>query len=127
MHALALAVALGVSCANPVILSANVQSMTTSNGLNHYTIAIAVQNQGGVTQPGNLLQSIDVFQAGGRVDEIGLQPLRPGQSQKVMYRFNRSDEAGDGTTDITFTLDFNGRSGNNVDCPSGNKSLTITV
>ncbi len=117
----------GASCANPSILSANVQSVTTNGGLNHYSVAITVRNQGDVPQPSNLLQSVDVFQAGQRVDRIGLQPLGQNQSQKVIYSFDRSDDAGVGTTDLTFTLDFNGRSGDNVDCHAGKESFQISV
>jgi hypothetical protein len=128
MLALMLVAALtGASCANPSILSAGVQSVTTNGGLKHYTIAITVQNQGDVRQPSNLLQSVDVFQAGQRVGRIGLQPLGPKQSQKVTYSFDRSEDAGVGTTDLIFTLDFNGRSGNNVDCHAGKEALRITV
>ena len=93
----------------------------------HYTIAITVANQGGVKQPSDLLESVDVFQAGQRVDRIGLQPLGPKQSQTVTYSFDRSAEAGDGTTDLIFTLDFNGRTGNDVDCRTGREALRITV
>ena len=121
------AVVSGMSCANPSIISANVQSVSTNGGLNHYTIAITVRNQGNVRQPSNLLQSIDVLQDGQRVGKIGLQPLRPKQSQKVAYGFDRSAEAGSGTTNLTFTLDLNGRSGNNVDCRAGDNSLAITI
>jgi len=95
--------------------------------LNHYTIAIIVQNQGDIRQPSDLLQSVYVFQADQRVDQIGLQPLGPRQSQKVAYSFNRSEDAGVGTTDLIFTLDFNGRSGDNVDCHAGHESLRIKV
>ncbi|MDQ6767216.1 MAG: hypothetical protein M3Z41_05360 [Candidatus Eremiobacteraeota bacterium] len=128
MLTLILAAALtGASCANPSILTAGVQSVTTNAGLNHYTLAISVRNQGNVRQPSNLLQSVDVLKDRLRVDRIGLQPLRPKQSQKVFYSFDRSDEAGAGTTEFTFTLDFNGRSGSNIDCHGGNETLTISV
>jgi hypothetical protein len=128
MLALMLAAALnGASCATPSIVSATVQSATTNGALKHYTIAIVVQNQGSVKQPGDLLESVDVFQAGQRVDRIGLQPLGPKQSQTVTYGFDRSAEAGDGTTDLIFTLDFNGRTGNDVDCRGGKEALRITV
>ncbi len=115
------------SCANPSILSAGVQSVTTDGALKHYAIAITVQNRGNLRQPSNLLQSVVVLQDGQKVNQIGLQPLRPKQSQKVTYRFDRAAEAGDGTTDLTFTLDFNGRSGNNVDCHAGNETFAISV
>ena len=115
------------SCANPSILSAGVQSVTTNGALKHYTIAVTVQNRGNLRQPSNLLQSVVVLQDGQKASQIGLQPLRPKQSQKVTYSFDRAADAGDGTTDLTFTLDFNGRSGNDVDCHAGNETFDITV
>jgi hypothetical protein len=74
-----------------------------------------------------LLQSLDVLQDGERVDRVGLQPLRPKQSQRVTYAFDRSSDAGDGTTRLTFVLDFNGRSGSDVSCHDGNESATISI
>jgi hypothetical protein len=128
MLALILAAALtGGACANTSILSAGVQSATTNGALTHYTIGITVQNQSDIRQPGNLLQSLDVFQNRQKVDKIGLQPLGPKQSQKVTYSFDRAADAGAGTTHLTFTLDFNGGSGNNVDCRAGNQTFKITV
>jgi hypothetical protein len=128
VHTLILAAALtGAACANPSILSAHVQPVITNGSLNHYSIAITVQNRGSVRQPSDLLQSVDVFQDGLRVDRLGLQPLRPQQRQKVTYGFDRATDAGDGTTSLTFTLDFNGRSGKTVDCGAGNESFTLAV
>ncbi|MBV8082202.1 MAG: hypothetical protein JO347_10460 [Candidatus Eremiobacteraeota bacterium] len=128
MLALLLAAALSApSCANPSIVSATVKSVTTSGALKNYTVAVDVQNRGDVAQPSDLLMSVDVFQAGARVDQIGLQPLRPNQSQTVTYTFHRAAEAGDGTTDLKFMLDANGRAGNDVDCHAGSELLTLSV
>ncbi|MBV8172011.1 MAG: hypothetical protein JO219_08785 [Candidatus Eremiobacteraeota bacterium] len=128
MLALLLAAALNTgSCANPSIVSAGVESVAQNGALNRYTIAIVVQNQGGVTQPSDLLESVDVIQAGQKTGQMGLQPLHPGQSQKVIYTFDRSNEAANGTTDLTFSLDFNGRAGDNIDCHGGHESVTISV
>jgi hypothetical protein len=124
---LGLIVAALTSCANPSILSAGIQSVATNGALKHYTIAITVANQGNIRQPSNLLQSVFVFQDGQKVDEIGLKPLRPKQTQKVSYSFDRAADAGAQTMDLMFTLDLNGRSGNNVDCHAGNESFAITV
>jgi hypothetical protein len=128
MLAFILAAALnGAPCANPSILSARVQSVRTNDGLNHYTIGITVQNQGDVRQPSNLLQSVDVFQNRQKVGQISLKPFGPKQLQNVTYSFDRSADAGVGTTYLTFTLDFNGRSGHNVDCSAGTETFKITV
>jgi hypothetical protein len=128
MHAFILAAAIAASpCANPSIVSAIVQSVTAKGVLNHYTIAIAVRNLGNVRQPSNLLQSIEVLQDDQPVDRIGLQPLRPNQSQKVTYGFDRAADAGDGTTALVFTIDLNGRTGSDVDCHGGVESFTLHV
>ena len=128
MLALLLAAAVaGGACANPSIISASVQSVTQTGGLNHHTVSIVVRNLGTVKQPSNLLQSIDVLQDDQKTGKIGLQPLAPGQSQKVTYSFDRSADAGAATTLLTFILDMNGQSGGDVDCHAGNEMTTLTV
>jgi hypothetical protein len=128
MLALVVAAAINAAaCANPSILSARVQPATMHGALQHITIAITVKNIGNVRQPSNLLQSLDVFQNDQRVGKIGLQPLGPHQSQTVSYSFDRSPDAGAGTTNLTFRLDFNGRSGSSVDCRKGRESLSMSV
>jgi hypothetical protein len=128
MLALLLAAAIAdKACANPSIVSANVASVTVNGTLKHLTVAISVSNLGVVRQPSNLLQSLDVLQDDERVGRVGLQPLRPKQTQRVTYAFDRSADAGDGTTSLTFLLDFNGRSGKDVTCHGGNESTTISI
>jgi hypothetical protein len=117
----------GASCANPSIVTAGVASVSTVGKLNHYTIAITIENLGAVRQPGNLLESLDVFQNDQKVGQIGLQPLRPKQSQKVTYSFDRSADAGGGTTKLSFALDLNGRSGKNIDCHAGVETFAMQV
>jgi CARDB len=117
----------GASCANPSIVTANIQSVTPNGGLNHYTIAITVENLGNVAQPATLLQSLEVFQDREKVDQIGLQPLRPQQSQTVTYSFDRGADAGVGTTHLRFSLDEHGQSGNHVSCFAGNETFAINV
>jgi hypothetical protein len=116
-----------VSCANPSIVSAHVRSVTPHDGLNHYTIAITVTNVGDLKQPGNLLQSLVVLQDGDKVGKIGLQPLAPKQSQTVTYGFDRSVDAGAGTTNFKFMLDFNGSSGNSTSCHAGAETFRLNV
>ncbi len=117
----------GGACANPSIVSASVQSIAHNGGLDRFTIAIVVKNIGDVKQPSNLLQSIDVLQDDQKVGKIGLQPLKPNQTQKVTYQFDRSADAGAATTVLTLIMDTNGRSGNNVDCHAGKESVPLTV
>ncbi|HXW52330.1 MAG TPA: hypothetical protein VEJ41_10095 [Candidatus Acidoferrales bacterium] len=116
-----------VSCANPSIMSAHVRSVTPNNGLNHYAIAIKVTNIGDLKQPGNLLQSLVVLQDGEKVGKIGLQPLGAKQSQTVTYGFDRSVDAGAGTTNFTFMLDFNGSSGNSTSCHAGKETFQLKI
>jgi hypothetical protein len=94
----------GCTGADPGITSAVVQSTTTNGNLNHYVIAITVQNMGTANQPSNLLQSVNVYQNGDKVDQKGLQPLRPSKSQTVTYAFERSSEARAHTTHFRFML-----------------------
>lgn len=115
------------SCANPSIMSARVQSVTANGTLQQYTIAVVVKNIGDVRQPGNLLQSLDVLQDDQRVGKVGLQPLAPNQSQKVTYEFDRSLDAGTGTTNLLFRLDFNGRSGSDTTCHGGKEAFSLSV
>jgi hypothetical protein len=114
------------ACANPSIVSTAVQSVTDSNGLNHYTVGITVQNLGTARQRSDLLQSILVTQDGERADVIGLLPLRPRQTQHVTYSFVRSDEAGQGTTSLSFSLEFD-KSGSDVDCHGGTERALLDV
>jgi len=116
----------GAPCANPSIVSA-APTVTAHGAINHYTIAVTVQNRGDARQPGNLLQSVDVFQDGEKKGQLGLQPLGPKQSQRVRYGFDRSSSAGDHTTSLLLKLDANGRSGNTVDCHAGTDIYKLKV
>jgi hypothetical protein len=119
------------SCAgpDPAITGAVVASQSMQpGGLNSYTIAITVQNMGTKGQPSNLLQSVEVMQNGDHVDQKGLQPLRPGQKQTVMYTFTRSHGAAPHTTRFTFTLAQKGMSiPGPQDCSADNDTFRLTV
>ncbi len=71
-------IAAACSGAEPSIVQAAVRSVAHNGPLNHYTVAVTVTNQGSMRQPGNTLQSVAVYQNGDKVDQKGLQPLRPG-------------------------------------------------
>ena len=119
----------GTPCsgAAPGIVTAGIASAATNGDTRHYTVAITVTNQGRARQPGNLLQSVDVYQNGDRVGKIGLQPLRAHQSQTVTYGFDRAADAGDGTTHLRLQLDYNGRTGNTIDCGTGPEVYRLNV
>jgi hypothetical protein len=59
---------------------------------------------GNSAQPSNTLQSVDVIQNEGKIDQKGVPPLRPGQSYTATYTFTRSVEAADGTTQFVFRI-----------------------
>ena len=115
------------SGAAPAITSAALKSAATDGALKHYVVAITVMNQGNARQPGNLLQSVDVFQDGVKVGKIGLQPLKPSQTQTVTYGFDRALDAGDGTTHLKLMLDFNGMTGSMVNCRSSGGAYRLDV
>ena len=115
------------ACANPDIVSAGVQSVRTIGSVNHYTVAVSIRNEGSVRQPSNLLQSLIVSKDGERLDRIGLQPLRPKQSQVVTFTFDRSTDAGSDTTHLTLALTTSGREGDDVSCHAGRETLTISI
>jgi hypothetical protein len=124
-------VAAPASCSgpDPAITGAVVKSQTMSaGGLNTYTIAITVQNVGSKGQPSNLLQSVEVMQNGDHVDQKGLQPLRPGQRQTVLYTFTRSHGAAPHTTRLTFALAQRTSSiPGPQDCNAANDQFRLTV
>jgi subtilase family serine protease len=116
------------SGADPAIISATVQSTTSNGSLNHYTIAITVQNVGSMKQASNLLQSVDVYQDSGKVDQKGLQPLAPGKTQTVTYAFDRAIEAANHSTHLRFVLDFHAVSvPGNADCNTDNDQFRLDV
>jgi hypothetical protein len=99
-------VAAAATCAGPdlVMTSVSVQSVAKTPFLNKYRVVGTVTNVGGATQSSNVLQFVDFNQYGDRLDDRGVPPLAPGQSYTVAYVWNRSVDAGRGTTPLTFTL-----------------------
>jgi len=116
------------SGADPAIISATVQSKTPNGDLNHYVIAITVQNVGSMKQASNLLQSVDIFQDATKVDQKGLQPLAPGKSQTVTYAFDRAMGAAHDSTHFRFSLDMHAASApSNADCSTSNDTFRLDV
>jgi hypothetical protein len=120
-------IAAACSGPEPSIVQAAVQSMTQNGSLNHYVVAITVTNQGSARQPGNTLQSIAVYQNGDKVDQKGLQPLRPGQSQTVTYGFDRNHRSEARSTNLRFKLVFKNAVPGPVACdvPNGEARLRV--
>jgi hypothetical protein len=108
------------SGADPAVVSAAVSNVTDNGDLKHYTVIIIVQNLGDKKQPGNTLQSIDVYRDGQKVDAKGVPPLGPGQSYRFDYGLDRSSLAGDGTTQMLFRLQVHSPAVSRVDCNPNN-------
>jgi subtilase family serine protease len=69
-----------------------------------YDTAITVRNLGTKAQPSSLLQSVEIFQDGTKVGQMGIQPLKPGASQTVHYRLQRAHGGRPGSTQLRFLL-----------------------
>ncbi|MHB8147113.1 MAG: hypothetical protein ACYDGM_07650 [Vulcanimicrobiaceae bacterium] len=90
---------------DPAIASVAVTSVTREGSLNRYQLAGKVVNVGGTAQAANVLQFVDIYQNGVKINERGIPPLKPGQSYTFHYASERSDQAGKGTTTLWFKLD----------------------
>jgi hypothetical protein len=99
-------VAAASTCAGPdlAMTSVSVQRVTKTRFLNEYRVVGTVTNVGGARQGSNVLQFVDINQYGNRLDDRGVPPLAPGQSYTIAYVWNRSVDAGSGTTPLTFQL-----------------------
>lgn len=128
---LAIAIAQGSpsSCsgADPAIVSAGVSNVTDNGDLKHYTITVVVTNQGNAKQPGNTLQSVDIYRDGQKIDAKGVPPLGPGQSYRFDYGLDRSSLAGDDTTQMLFRLQVHSPAGSSIDCNPNNDIFGLTL
>jgi subtilase family serine protease len=110
--------------ANPSITGVAVQSVSPQggpNGLNRYNLVGTVVNMGSEAQASNVLQFVDIYAYGNKLDERGIPPLRPGQSYTFTYPWLRSTGAGNGTTTLNFQIDM--RQGQ--DCNPSNGSYSV--
>ena len=97
-----------VACSgpHPAITSVNVKGVTESAGLNNFEIAATVTNDGTAPMAKDTLLFVDMYTSTGeKLDAKGIQPMGPGGSQTVTYVFQRSRDAGNGTTKLRFALD----------------------
>lgn len=121
------AAATSCSGADPAILSARVQGTTSDGSVNRYSLAIRVANLGRAKQPSNVLQSVEIYENGIKLDTKGLPPLRPGQSYTFVYVYQRSTDAGAGTTELHLTLTVSHPSpAGRQDCNASNDAYTVT-
>lgn len=99
--------------ADPSIGTVAVQGVTPNGGLNDYHIVGTVTNSCGMSQSKDTLQSVDIYLNGDKLDAKSIPPLAPGQSAQFTYLFQRSKDAGQGTTHLHFVIDeHNGAGGN---------------
>jgi len=123
--ALAPAGASAATCAgpNPAITSVMVKSVTSSGSLDVYHISGTVTNLGSAAQPKNVLQFVDIYADADKHDSRGIPPLAPGQSYTFGYDWQRSADAGKGTTTLQFRMDMS--QGDDCNPANGSKSLTF--
>ncbi|HEY3674834.1 MAG TPA: hypothetical protein VGK84_02470 [Candidatus Tumulicola sp.] len=111
---------------DPSIASVSLGHVSTSGGLSTYRFNGSVVNAGNAPQASNVLQFVDVFQAGEKANSIGIPPLHPHQSYAFSYSAQRSSDAGSGTTKLLFRLRMKSPAGSAQDCSAGNDSSTLT-
>lgn len=116
--------AFAATCAgpNPAITAVVVKNVTTAGSLNTYHIVGTVTNLGGQAQASNTLQFVDVYVDRQKRDSRGIPPLAPGQSYSFGFDWQRSTDAGNGTTTAHFRIDV--RQGS--DCNPGNGDNSVT-
>ena len=91
--------------ADPSIASVTVAGVTQDGNLNDYHITGTVTNVGSATQAKNVLQSVDIYVTDQKLDAKSIPPLAAGQSATFDYTYQRSKDAGQGTTRLRFVLD----------------------
>ncbi len=120
---LAAGAAPALACSGPdaAITGVAVKMHATSGMVTKYTIVGSVTNLGTQAQAGNILQSVDIYLAGQKLDTRSIPPLSPGQSATFSYVWPRAVDAGNGTTVVNFKLD-----GQGPDCNPANDQYSIT-
>jgi hypothetical protein len=98
------AVAPAAACNGPVVTAVVVKGVQTAGALNHYELSGTVVNDG-ASQASNVLQSVDIFENGEKLDTRSVPPLKAGESFAFTYVADRSSDAGKGTSKIAFQLD----------------------
>ena len=93
--------------ADPAITNV-VSSSSENNGLTHFTLTTTVVNLGSQAQPGNELQSVDIYLDGVKNGEKGIPPLRAGQQYSFTYDVSRASDAEAGSTKVKLHLVHHG-------------------
>src|SRR5579863_3793432 len=74
---------------DPSLGNVTVGSVTPNGNLNDYHITGTVTNVGGGTQAKDVLQSVDIYLAGQKLDAKSIPPLAAGQSATFDYVYQR--------------------------------------
>lgn len=121
------AAAMAATCAgpDPSIGHVTVGGVTPNGNLNNYHITGTVTNVGGATQAKDTLQSVDIYLAGQKLDAKSIPPLAAGQSATFDYVYQRSKDAGQGTTRLRFVLDMHNPTGTAQDCSTQNDQTEV--
>ncbi|MGC2633723.1 MAG: CARDB domain-containing protein [Candidatus Cybelea sp.] len=120
------AAAAGCPGADPAITSVRVQNVTANGSANRYTLAGTVTNLGNQRQASNVLQFVDIYQDGTRLEDRGVPPLAPGQSYTFSYVWMRALDAGTNTTTFDFRIRMTSPSpAGNQDCNPGNDTYRL--
>lgn len=114
--------------ADPALVSVVVKSVTHNGSVNRYNLTGTVVNLGSMRQVSSVLQSVDIYQTGEKLDAKSIPPLEAGQSYTFSYVAERSTEAANGTTKLRFQLDVRQPSPpGQQDCNQGNDTFTLTL
>lgn len=117
-----------MSCAaDPAITHVTATPISDNGQLAAYDFAITVRNNGTAKQPSSVLQSVAIYQDATKVDQKGAQPLGPGASETVHYRFSRSNEARMGSTHMRFVLSVRDPHETVHDCSTANDVYRLNV
>jgi hypothetical protein len=117
-------VAMAPMCAGPdaAIVAVNPFPPTRDGfAVLHFRVAVTVKNIGSRRQAFNTLDSVVMFQQDEKTDVKGLQPLRVGQSQTVIFNFKRAAGTQRGSTNLRFHVT------GSPDCNPANDTASINI
>jgi hypothetical protein len=97
--------AAGCAGADPAITSVAVKGMSSDGSINSYDLSGTVVNLGSVGQASDVLQFVNIYKGGVKLDSRGIPPLKPGESYTFSYASSRSKDAGNGSTVLRFAMD----------------------
>ena len=113
--------------ADPAIASVVVANVTSAQGSNEYHLSGTVVNRGNRPQASDVLQFVDIYETGMKLDAKSIPPLAPGKSFNFTYVATRSADAGKGTTTLDFRLDVHRPSpAGDANCSSDDDEFSLT-